>query len=103
MKANFAAKIAIATPIVTTILAIMVGLSAHPGIVLCIASAMGGFAIGAFFGALSGGIANILLSRAVRCSNQFCVVGIAVIYIILPLVFLAVACVATSYGLRIIL
>jgi hypothetical protein len=103
MKANFAAKISIATPFVTAIVALFAAPGIHAGILWCVASLFGGFTTGFAFGALSGGLANVLLSLADRCGNQFCTVGLAVAYIILPLAFLAMACLTVMYALRVML
>jgi|tagenome__1003787_1003787.scaffolds.fasta_scaffold20796100_2 hypothetical protein len=103
MKANFAAKVAFVTPFVTAIVALVTGLGAHAGVFGCVTSILGGFAIGIVFGALSGGFANILLSTADQCTSQFYIVGIAVGYVLLPIVFLAMACMTVLHVLRLLL
>ncbi len=90
-------------PFVTAVVAFFTSLGARASNGCCLASVFGGFVVGAFLGALSVAFANVVLSRAHRCTNRACAIGMAAIYFILPIVFMAVGCLAACYGLRIVL
>ena len=100
MEANFAAKVSFATPFVAATVAFVTALGTRAGFLRCGASISAGCVIGVAFGAFSGGFPNILLSIADRCTNPFCIVGITVAYVLLPIAFLTMACATVLYALR---
>lgn len=100
MNTNYSAKLSIATPFITALVGLASALSSHAGIIACAASALGGFIVGLLCGALSGGFTAVLLSRADHCSKPLYMLGLAILYFILPIAFLAAACMSTFLALR---
>ncbi len=100
---NYASKISLAMPFVSALIGVIAARDAKAGILMVILSTLGGFIVGACIGAFSVGLANVLLTSSSRYKSQLCIVGFGIAYFILPVILLAAACIATIFGLRLIL
>ena len=100
---NYAGKVSMVMPFAAALASIMTAVISHAHVLALVLSAFGGFVVGFCAGALAIGFATLLLSFSCRYKNAFCVLSFGAAYFILPILFLAAACLATVFGLRSIL
>ena len=93
---NYAGLVSIACPFISALTGFITAVGTHPNVVTCAVGLLGGFVIGACLGALSVGVTNMLLAYCDEARNQFWVVGVAVAYLALPVVFTVAACITTT-------
>jgi ABC-type amino acid transport system permease subunit len=95
---NYATVIALATPFVCSLVTLVVARGAKCSLLATLFSALGGFIIGFCFGAMSAGLGNVLLS--VRNKSPLGHTSVVILYLLLPLLLLAMACSITIFGMR---
>lgn len=103
MRANYAAKISLAMPLVSALVGIVAAAGAHAGILVCIISAIGGFVLGFCMGALSIGLSGLFLTCPEQGGRFLVMLAALAGYFVVPLIFLGASCVVTVLGLKWIL
>ena len=93
---NYAGLVSIACPFISALTGFITAVGAHANLAACAVGLTGGFVVGAFLGALSVGITNVLLSYCEEGRNKLWILGIVIVYLALPVVLTVVACIITK-------
>ena len=100
MNANYATKVSLVMPFLSALVAVVAAIGEHAGIIACILCGFGGFAFGFCMGALSVGFSGLFLTPPDRTKSSVVLIGSLAGYFLVPLIFLAVSCTATVFGVR---